>query len=93
MKPGLKRSLILGGSLTIAGPVLGVLCATLKMWHVFQTLGAADPGPVGAETLASHVGTATALSITGMAVGAVGLIIFLVALVRMLAGRSGRPVG
>lgn len=89
MKPGLKWSMILGGGLTVVGPVLGVLFTTSRMWRMADTLGGSGE-PVAPELLASHVGAALIPTAVGMAAGAVGLVIFLVALARVLAEKSER---
>ena len=82
--------MIVGGAVTIGGPMLGVLGTVLGMMQGFETLdksGVADP-----DGLASNIGVALISTLIGIGVGGVGLIALTVGLIMWFsAKRSSTP--
>ena len=92
MTPAAKGTMIVGGLLTLGGPAIGLVGTVRGLISGFDTLG--QKGVASAESLANSVGTSLIATIGGVAVGAVGLLIFIAGLGIWLGTRSSpRPVG
>jgi len=78
--------MIVGGALTIGGPMMGVLGTVLGMIQGFGTLekaGVADPAG-----LASNIGVALVSTFIGIGLGGIGVVVLIVGFIMWQAGKS-----
>jgi len=89
MKPALKSMMISGGALTLCGLAIGFLGTVIGMMRSFNTLEAS--GVASPEKLSADISITMLSTAGGIAVGCIGLVAFLAALIVWLCTRAKTP--
>jgi biopolymer transport protein ExbB/TolQ len=94
MKPAFKWMMIIGGLLTVGGPVFGMLATVVGMTQSFEALGASGVGDP--EQLSAGIGQSLVSTAVGMVLAFVGVVLFFSGLIGCLVQRKrlkSQPAG
>jgi biopolymer transport protein ExbB/TolQ len=89
MKPAVKWTLIAGIVCALGAPLVGFIFTVFGMVGAFHDLG--DAGIADPKILSAHIGTVLYATFVGLIVGAIGLVIVIVATILHLATKTARP--
>lgn len=94
MKPAFKWMMIIGGLLTVGGPVFGMLATVMGMTRSIEILGSGGVG--SAEQLSAGIGQSLVSTAVGMVLAFVGVALFFSGLIGCLVERKrlkSQPAG
>jgi biopolymer transport protein ExbB len=89
MKTSLKKPLIIGGALTLLGPLIGVTGTVIGMIGAFDDMGASAPAKP--EELSAHIGTTLYSTAIGFTFGIIGAITLIICFFIWLSQRTPNP--
>jgi len=78
MKPAPKWTMIIGGTIALAGPAVAIIGQMIGMARAHQTLG--NSGTAGMDVLSSDIGFTLKAIYGGLSLGILGVIIFAIGL-------------
>jgi biopolymer transport protein ExbB len=89
MKTQLKKTLVIGGTMAVVGPIIGISGTVLGMIGAFDSMGKA--APADPEKLSADIGVTLYSTAIGVLIGFVGVCFLIAAFFIWLSNRSREP--